>query len=240
MYYQTVHQKRLTCGYISRTPADAAAFVRSTPFISSLVYWNCTKPYSDILNQNETEIGRSILNYYNVRYVVLHTDKMGACELEHAEDLLRGALGTSPVWYENDSIIVYDVGKGNIKRFLSRGGSWSGLEEYEGNIVSWMSSDAQLLIYSQNPDTVTVRSSLTSFSKPRTLVVYSDRTGSSSYVIPSDRFTTIDTKVDLAGGMNVIKLHVEEGCDTQYFSIHGEGRRCLGIGFRQISILDGD
>jgi len=126
------------------------------------------------------------------------------------------------------------------KEFLSRGGSWSGLEEYEGNIVSWMSSDAQLLIYSQNPDTVTVRSSLTSFSKPRTLVVYSDRTGSSSYVIPSDRFTTIDTKVDLAGGMNVIKLHVEEGCDTQYFSIHGEGRRCLGIGFRQISILDGD
>ncbi len=57
MYYQTIHEKRVVGGYLSRTPEYAIEFIKNTPVISN--YWDMHEE-SDILNQNLSKIGNPL------------------------------------------------------------------------------------------------------------------------------------------------------------------------------------
>jgi predicted PurR-regulated permease PerM len=94
MYYQTIHEKKLVNGYVSRTPNNVITFIYSTPIISQLSQLSKNIPIlkEDILNHNVTQIGLSVLNYYNIRYIVLHKKHMTEEQLDFASNLLQKTL----------------------------------------------------------------------------------------------------------------------------------------------------
>jgi hypothetical protein len=66
-YYQTIHQKRIIGGYLSRNiPQKVINFTENTTFIRNLKY-----PDSPLANKIEQNISQ-ILKEYNIKYIVLH------------------------------------------------------------------------------------------------------------------------------------------------------------------------
>ncbi|WP_054864825.1 hypothetical protein [Methanosarcina barkeri] len=107
LYYQTVHNKALVGGYSARYPANVGDFQRKTPFIKELQYYSLgTK---DILKEDVTDIGTSVLNANNIRYVIVHKNQLSSDQLEFVTNLLNKTLKTEPDVYDEDGLIVYRV-----------------------------------------------------------------------------------------------------------------------------------
>jgi hypothetical protein len=124
MYYQTIHEKKLVCGYVSRTPNYTMKFLDSTPFISQLsrlylIDRSIPILREEIIEQNITDIGASISNFYNIRYIILHRTYMTKEQFEFANKLLQATLKEKPELHDEDSLIVYEVKKEPLKSFIT-------------------------------------------------------------------------------------------------------------------------
>lgn len=118
MYYQTVHEKKLVYGYVSRTPFSVQEFIGNTPLIrelslNSLPYQtNQTwygKPEINADDPYLIENGLKILKEYNIKYVVVHKDDPTPQVFENVSTLLKNIFKREPMKYEKDNIFVYEV-----------------------------------------------------------------------------------------------------------------------------------
>ena len=213
MYYQTIHGKKLINGYASRTPDYVMTFVSSTPLISHLIFLSNEAVYDDILHQNLTRVGSSILNYYNIRYIILHKDRMTAEQLDFASSLLRRTIDEEPVIYEPDSMIVFKVRKETIKPFMALTEGWHGLEDWSGTPSRWMSDDATLMIHSDENRTADLSLQALSFYRPRTLEIYVNDLSQIWAEVPTEGFVMVNVPISLNKGANLVRFHVLEGCE---------------------------
>ncbi|MCS7220518.1 MAG: hypothetical protein RML36_13140 [Anaerolineae bacterium] len=148
LLYQTVHGKRLTAGYISRE--DPRTLVERAPGLQQLRHLG-----PDVINQDLEQIGRSVLTWLNVRYVVLDRYQMpGEREREGTIRYARAALaGLSPI-YEDERLTVYRVEPpATPQPFLVLGIGW-GTREVDGE-TPWrrITGETTLLIYTETPIT---------------------------------------------------------------------------------------
>ena len=103
LLYQTVHGKPLTAGYISRD--DPRTLVERAPVLQALRHLG-----PDVIAQDLTQIGPSVLNFLGVRYVVLDAYQMpGDRERLPTEHYAAAALaGAAPI-YRDERLTVYRV-----------------------------------------------------------------------------------------------------------------------------------
>lgn len=210
MYYQTFHEKKIVTGY-THVPESSMEFVINTPYIKSFFINGDYEKYMnmsmDIFNQNVTEVGSSILNYYDIRYVILHENLMTKEELSFKKRLLDNSLHNDPIYYKNDSMIVYEVVPSEDKTFFLLGGGWYGLEYWKGIPSRWISSNASLLICSDQNYSSILRFDAMSFHRSRTLNIYTDNVGVSAIEVPS-RIITTEIPLKLHKGENLIRFQV--------------------------------
>jgi hypothetical protein len=109
MLYQTVHQKPIVGGYISRTPSKAL-WLFERPFLHQLRsrIYDDTEPYSfppDVMAR-----GLEDLRSLDVQYVILHKDELSVEDSQ----VVRTALGTllSDPKHEDDVITVWQLDSG--------------------------------------------------------------------------------------------------------------------------------
>lgn len=109
LYYQTNHEKKLVGGYVSRMSEDDLKFIRSTPLISQL--FNRSPALLESSNQNLTERGIPALNYYKIKYIILHGDALNPDEYNYYNASLKRILKENPTMYHNDNLTVYKIEK---------------------------------------------------------------------------------------------------------------------------------
>lgn len=241
VYYQTVHEKRLITGY-THVPESAMKFTENTPFINSFFMYGNYQKYvdvrRDILNQNITEVGPSILNHYNIKYIILHENLMTADELTSAKRLLERSLGKDPVYYKNDSMFIYEVSPCQEKTFLLLGDGWYGLENLNGVPSRWMSADSSIYIYSDVNRSVKFSLNALSFQRPVTLDISEGYYFISGFTVPPNNFVHIETPISLHQGENIIKFHIPEGCEipNKIQGFKGSDDRCLSVLIQNITI----
>lgn len=241
MYYQTIHGKKLVGGYVSRTPENAIDFLIVTPLINDLL--NFYPSDNDILNQNLTDFGSSILNYYNIRYIILHTDRMTSDQLEFAKDTLRRSIGVEPTVYENDSMIVYKVMKEPAIPFMQLKKGWHVLENGSGTPTRWMEKDAIIMIYSNKDCTAGLSFKAHSFHLPRNLEINVNDGMVLRAEVSNNSFIILNVpNIRLHEGANLIKLHVSEGCEMprDIPAVNNADPRCLSIAVQDIKIIMND
>jgi len=73
-YYQTIHEKPIIGGYESRSTLDVLTQT-NTYFLKKFKLYDSG---NDIIKQKLEEHGISILNYYDVKYVVIHKHEVGS------------------------------------------------------------------------------------------------------------------------------------------------------------------
>ncbi len=152
LLYQTVHGKRLTVAYISRN--DPRTLTERVPVLQQLRHLG-----PDVIAQDLTAVGRSVLSYLDVRYVVLDRYKMpGEQEREPTVRYATAALaGLSPI-YEDERLTVYRVEPpARPAPFLILGDGW-GPRQVEGT-TAWrrIAGEATLRIHTEEPVTVSLR-----------------------------------------------------------------------------------
>jgi hypothetical protein len=104
LLYQTVHGKRLTAAYISRT--DPRTLVERAPVLQNFRHLG-----PDVISHSLGMVAPSVFEYLGVRYVVLDGYKMprGHPEREATERLAQEALGSLPPVFADDRLTVYRV-----------------------------------------------------------------------------------------------------------------------------------
>jgi hypothetical protein len=239
MYYQIVHQKYLVNGYVSRTPEYATEFIHSTTFISQLCReLSSSIPENDILDENLSEVGSSVLRYYNIKYVLLHQNFMSEEEFNHFNLLLRGDPGLSATMDPNHGLVIYHVKDGPIKPFITLDSGWHDLENWSGTPGRWMKDDATILVYSDKHYDGLLQFRTYSFYQMHTLEILVRDHIVSEVTIPTS-FVSIEVPVTLEEGENLIQFHVLEG-GTRPSDIQDLGstdKRSMSLGMQHVAII---
>jgi hypothetical protein len=240
MYYQTVHNKKLLDGYVSRTPESATRFMTSTPMISQLFSDSHTpKTEDDILEQNLTDIGSSVLSYYQIRYVVLHAGYPGLVtnrNLRYKYDLLHGSLSNTPQIFRNDTMIVYTVETVPRKSFVLLKDGWNGIEYWNGTPTRRMNTPATVLFYSEKDRNATLSMHISGSCCPGTLDVSVTDHRILHTTVPTG-FVMVTFPVDLHTGENSIRFTTPGSCQdlSDIPNSEGAGNRCSGMAVQNMT-----
>ena len=206
-YYQTVHRKKLVGGYIARNPSYALDFVYNTPVIREL---NFAELPPDILRQDLSEVGLSLLNYYDVRYIILHRDYMTP-EMFHKVDGFINDVLRIPLDYQDANMRRYRVVEtGESVAFLTLGNNWHGVETWDGVPTRWMSNNATLFAIAPKPTEAKISFSAKSFRTERALEIFLNGQLLDSYLI-DEAGKSISIPVNLLAGENVFTFSIPEG-----------------------------
>jgi hypothetical protein len=235
-YYQTIHAKQIVGGQVARTPIGTRDFESNTPLVRQLTYLEA--PTKDILKQNETEIGTSILNYYNIRYIIIHKKYMTSEHLDFVNNLLPATLNEKPEIYDEDGLIVYKVEKEPIKSFMVLGNNWHDLELWRNISTRGTSNNATISIYSPENMGSNLSFAVLSFYKPRNLQVYLNDELINEQKIPTS-FVKIEIPVKLKEGDNMLKFYTPDGCQRPIDipELKNKDGRCLSLSFQNITLI---
>lgn len=235
MYYQTVHGKKLVTGY-AHQPETCNQFTENTPVVNDL-YFMSKITENDILNQDIKETGLSILNYYNIRYIILHKNYMTEEQLDFEQDFLNKLLSEKPDYYKNDSMYVYQVESAPVKPFQLLGDGWYDLEEWNDIPTRWMSSNASLSIYSNENCSMKLRFQAMSFHQARFLEICKENSAVSTVEV-SPEFNTFETPVQLHKGENSISFQVLNKSEKPYDipDFDKDDSRSLAVAMQNITI----
>ena len=103
MYYQTIHERPLADGSVSRTPSDAYDFIENNQLLSLLRQYSTpdyggsfSLPFPDVSRRLETLAGAGI------RYIVFHRDRTPPAMLAAWQ-----SFAVADPIYEDDSLVVY-------------------------------------------------------------------------------------------------------------------------------------
>lgn len=232
VYYQTIHGKPVIGNWAARFPSDARNFELNTPVVRELTY---LQPFNvDILNQDITQVGTSILNYYNISYIVLHIEYMNDREVNLAESLIRETLNTERKTYEKDSIIVYHVKKEPLKPFIILKDNWHDPEEWGGVPTRWISNNATLMVYSNEKVNKTLSFRILSYPAPKNIEIYVEGSRFNK-TIPAN---LIDIKIPLTleKGENIIRFSTQDECFSPAQISNSQDTRELSFAIQNITI----
>lgn len=236
LYYQTVHNKPLVGGYAARYPSNVTNFEKGTPFIRELR--NYTLQNRDILQQDVTEIGSSVLNANNIRYVILHKNQLSSKQFYFANGLLKKTLKTEPVVYTEDGLIVYHVPNETVRPFMLLGDGWNRRENWNGTVTRWVSNNATILVYSGTAENAVLKLNSISLHSPKTLEVYNGETLQNKQMI-STNLSTVNIPITLKSGKNTILLHVPEGTERlcDFPELKNNDTRELSIAIQEVQLI---
>lgn len=238
-YYQTIHGKPIVGGQVARTPQDARNFEVRTPFINEITY---LKSVNDILSQNTTVIGTSILNHHKIKYIVIHSDYLKREELQFLLPLINQTLDDPPKTYENDNIIVYSVVETPQKMFMTISDGWNALEKWNDGPGRWMRKNASIFIYSPEDQDCTLSFEVGSFHIERDLSLYVNNELTGTYHIskkgyPDNTPDEIQLNIHLNKGDNVVQFAVSQpGTIPSEVEAWNDDRE-LSLAFQNIRII---
>ena len=143
-YYQTIHEKPIIGGYESRATVDSLTQSDSYFFNK----FRLDGDGKDILRQDLGMHGTSILNYFNIKYVIIHKteplsftdgttrrisveDTTTSNVLTRTPDLMSEILNGKKPYFEDNNVIAYKIPQSDSQKpFLLLGKGW---EYYEVN-----------------------------------------------------------------------------------------------------------
>ncbi|WP_174591664.1 hypothetical protein [Methanocella conradii] len=234
-YYQTVGNKPMVGGQVARWPHDIRDFEINTPYIHQLTYLSNTS--EDIFDQNITDIGSSILQYYNIRYVIVHRDYLSGPQLHAVTDYLNASPHMELVDYADDNITVYRVSNGSMKLFMIPGDGWWYVEQWGENFTRWMNDNATLFVYSPSPGDFNLSFASLGINNNTLQVFVNGKKVYEKQMNPS--FTSVKVPIRLNEGDNIVWFKSTDGsirpCDIS--ELNSTDTRNISFAFQNVSIL---
>jgi len=242
-YYQTLHQKRIFGGYIARFPKSTQWFIDGTPVFRHLRYLHAQE---DILTQDISMIGSTVLQYYNVRYVLVHKDLFMWHQDYNRPDTLQRILPLLEfigldLFFEDELVSGFRTPEKHEKQvFMRLGESWHVRESWEGVPTRWMENNATLCIVNPTASDLRVDIELRAFGafRARRLHVLVRETLVGSFQLPifpagKDCAFTLT----IPPGETTVKFHCPEGTDIPSRVGAWNSDKHISVAFQNIRIV---
>jgi len=210
--------------------------LRNSTLISEL---NQSYAQGDILRQNNSIIGQSVLSHYSIRYIVVHEEYFTPATLKAINSIVSEVMRGEPPVYADSKIRFYRIGREDAM-FMTLGGGWYPKELLEQTATRWMSNNAALDIINAKNRTARLEFDARSLAAGRRLRVYLGDTLLGEYRI-NVTYTHVDVgSIRLAKGNNTLIFYTPDGCEKQRARLQGGvlgyNSRCASLAFQNISI----
>jgi hypothetical protein len=151
-FNQVYHGKKVIAAYFGKP--NPLSIVEKTPVLQHFRYLG-----PDIIAQDISKIGASVLASFNVRYVILDSYQMpGGREREVTLRLTEKVFGDTAPFYRDERLIVYRVEEpADPKPFLSLGQNWGRREMQAERPVRQIGQGAAVHVRAWAPDSVRLR-----------------------------------------------------------------------------------
>jgi hypothetical protein len=202
MFNQVYHGKKLIAAYFGKP--NPLSIVGKTPVLQHFRYLG-----PDIIAQDISEIGSSVLASFNVRYVILDLYQMpGGHEREVTLHLVEKVFGNTMPFYRDERLIVYQVEEpADPKPFLCLGQNWGRRQIEAERPVRQIEQGAAIHIRAWGPDSVLLRIAAQSFGERCQLNVYSGSQRIASFGLEAATQEFVTPPLSLTEGDNVFSLH---------------------------------
>jgi hypothetical protein len=205
MYHQAISKHPMVGGYISRHyPYD---FAVNTPGVAQLIDADPTSLGADILTPSVHDTALQAMDYYGVRYVVVHPldDYRPAPDLQQTLRLLFPTPGATA-----DGLTVYTVPPVDQDRaFFYLGENWHAMEQ-NAQGLRWRWTDQSAAVHIVTPDAAagayTLALDVYSVSGPRTLVATLDGQELGRYPVTPAPGGQVALPLALAPGEHLLTL----------------------------------
>jgi hypothetical protein len=202
MFNQVYHGKKLIAAYFGKP--NPLSVVEKTPVLQHFRYLG-----PDIIAQDISEIGISVLASFNVRYVILDLYQMpGGHEREVTLHLAEKVFGNTMPFYRDERLIVYQVEEpADPKPFLSLGQNWRRRQMEAERSMRQIEQGAAVHVRAWEPDSVRLRIAAQSFGERCQLDVYSGSQRLASFGLEAVTQEFVTPPLSLTEGDNVFYLH---------------------------------
>ena len=219
---------------------------------------NDEKVVSDVITQDPQKIGISVLNYYNIKKVLLHNRWYGS----HLDWKILSAPTSSynyskyENWYgnehynktknfldiqliksyEDEEIIVYDVPEEKDKQpfiIIDKGLYWLEFDD-KGKKFGWIGDKASIKVMSPKKISVDLKFDTFNFYEPKTLEIYQNKRFIGDHKIAGN--SNISIKLTLNEGENHIKFRTREKCKKPSKVSESRDKRCLSLALMNLSL----
>lgn len=220
MFYQAVHGKPLVGGNLSRD--QPYPLMQQIPMIRMFAY---ASPAPDIVGHNARQIASSVFSYFNIRYLILHSEG-GAMRYNTTVRVAQAAANDVPPRTEKipgKSFYVYRVvPPSDPLPFLGVGTGWSEPEPLPRGAVlrSIQHDEAELLIYSAIPRNVTLNIRLHSEGSGMLHLSRLDATNTTSDPLPPQQ---------LVPGVQHVTLTLAVDADETRLRLRPDGAGRVGV-----------
>lgn len=183
-----------------------------------------------------------LLNFFGVRYIVLHKQTAPYDLTGMTEDWIQSNFGKPrPIW-EDAQIAVYPVlaasPSASLVAAFAQG--WDDAERFaDGTVWRWMQNDAHILIYSRQPEMVSLQVDGVSFAKPRRARFLLNGARVYGASIPWDNIKPIEVaKLGLRAGVNDLVIRSLDPPDSPAALGMSEDQRYFTFAFSKLSIVE--
>ncbi|MDH4136260.1 MAG: hypothetical protein OEW09_06020 [Anaerolineae bacterium] len=207
MFNQVYHNKKLIAAYFGKP--NPLSVVEKTPVLQHFRYLG-----PDIIAQDISEIGTSVLASFNVRYVILDLYQMpGGREREVTLHLTDKVFGDTVPFYRDERLIVYRVeGPADPRPFLSLGQNWGRREMQAERPIRQIGQGAVVHVRAWGPDSVRLRIAAQSAVEQCQLDVYSGSQRLVSFELEAAPQEFVTPLLSLTEGDNVFHLYYNGEC----------------------------
>ena len=218
LYYQTVHEKPIYGGHESRPSLDVLRETQT--YFLNMFQLEGSK--NDIIKQNLSIHGISILNYYDIDYVIIHKKLPGIFSdspqiqkyvdstfYPQTKQLMDGILDNNTPFYDNSELISYKISKSNSKEpFLLLGSGW-----YPFNVGTRVTApNFEIVIINPSNDyiTNTLNVEVSSFEKTKNARIMVNEKIITDVLIGSEFQSILLEGITLKPGKNMIVFDSDE------------------------------
>jgi len=206
-FNQVYHGKKVIAAYFGKP--NPLSVVEKTPVLQHFRHLG-----PDIIAQDISEIGTSVLASFNVRYVILDSYQMpGGREREVTLRLTEKIFGDTAPFYRDGRLIVYRVEEpADPKPFLSLGQNWGRREMQAERPVRQIGQGAAVHIRAWEPDSVRLRIVASSSAEQCQLDVYSGGQRFASFELEAAIQELVTPPLSLTEGDNIFHLYYRGEC----------------------------
>lgn len=224
MFYSTYHWKKLVNGYSGFVP----------DYYSGTMKELLSFPSHESIN---------LLKNLEVKYVVVHAKYINESRWNRMRALSKDYDREIHLKISFDDDYVYEINNtvsDTVPEYAFIYGS-SGLyavEDWSGVLTRWMQADSKITIISSKNRTADLVLNARSFSRNRTLEIFSGGEMVTGVAVP-EGFINVSVPIYLRKGVNTVRFHVPEGCErpSDKPELNRPDDRCLSLAVQNLTLM---
>ena len=253
-YYQTYHEKPIIGGYESRLTSDE--LVQADAYF--LKNFQSSQNNMDIIKQDLTKHGISILNHLNIKYVILHKDypkmwidhttqreqfesgkdmsqigrQFESGYLTSVENMMSDIVNNDDKFFEDEHLMMWKIPNSkNLEPFLLLGDGWHKFDSNKNFRAMYSESFVKIINPKNDNVDYSMKMDLTGYKQNRNVKIFFNGEYLQEYRIVSDATTRLElNELILSPGENIISIK-SDGYDAWLDSNFNKKQKISLIGF---------